>query len=122
MCKKKIIPKLSRYEKVLYVKGSKILGTTFFVSQVHDYSSLDSLVPSVEEKPVSWVLLLSISFIYCNSFLAWVNLNIYIQGPDPGIDFLVDDMRLEEIPEVDTWREDADQSIEQIRKTNFTLR
>lgn len=59
---------------------------------------------------------------YCNSFLAWVNLNIYIQGPDPGIEFLVDDMRLEEIPEVDTWKEDADQSIEQIRKTNFALR
>ena len=47
---------------------------------------------------------------------------MYIQGPDPGIEFLVDDMSLQEVPELTSWREDAKQSIEQHRKTNFTLR
>jgi len=47
---------------------------------------------------------------------------LYIQGPDPGIEFLVDDMSLQEVPELTSWREDAKQSIEQHRKTNFTLR
>lgn len=54
--------------------------------------------------------------------LAWVNLHIYIQGPDPGIDFLVDDMSLKEVPEMTSWREDAEESIEQNRKTNFTIK
>lgn len=54
--------------------------------------------------------------------LAWVNVRLYIQGPDPGIEFLVDDMSLKEVPEMTSWREDAEQSIEQNRKTNFTIK
>lgn len=55
-------------------------------------------------------------------FIAWYKLHIYIQGPDPGIEFLVDDFSLQEIPENTNWKTEANQRIENIRKTNFSLR
>lgn len=51
----------------------------------------------------------------------WYKLHIYIQGPDPGIEFLVDDFSLQEIPENTNWKTEANQRIESIRKTNFSL-
>ena len=55
-------------------------------------------------------------------FTAWHQVRVYIQGPDPGIDFLVDDISLREIPENPYWRQEANQRIENFRKSNFTLR
>jgi len=47
-------------------------------------------------------------------------LDLYLQGPAPGVDFLVDDVLVEALP--DDWRTDADQRIEAIRKRNLTVR
>ena len=53
---------------------------------------------------------------------AWYKANIYIQGPDPGIDFLIDDASLTQIQPDSNWETEANQRIEQLRKNNFTLR
>ena len=62
------------------------------------------------------------NFLYFILYLAWYKLRIYIQGPDPGIEFLVDDLSLKEIPENLNWKTEANQRIDNIRKSNFTLR
>lgn len=49
-------------------------------------------------------------------------MRLFIQGPDPHIDFLVDDMSLQEIQEDPNWNTSAQQRIEQIRKTDFNIR
>ncbi|WAR09058.1 XYN2-like protein [Mya arenaria] len=51
----------------------------------------------------------------------WHSLRLYIQGPDPGVEYLTDDWSLVEIPENTTWRQDASSRIERIRKSNVTL-
>ena len=55
-------------------------------------------------------------------FTAWYSTRIYIQGPDPGIDFLIDDASLSLIDPDLNWEKEANQRIEQIRKNNFTVR
>lgn len=52
---------------------------------------------------------------------SWTKMRLYIQGPDPHIDFLVDDVSLQEIPDDPDWNTTAYQRIEQIRKTNFFI-
>lgn len=52
---------------------------------------------------------------------SWHSIRLYIQGPDPQIDFLVDDMSLREIPDDPNWNTSAQQRIEQIRKTDFNI-
>ncbi|KAH3729617.1 hypothetical protein DPMN_055592 [Dreissena polymorpha] len=51
----------------------------------------------------------------------WHLANVYIQGPDVGIDYLADDFSLKEVPENTTWRQASLDSIERIRKSNITL-
>jgi len=58
----------------------------------------------------------------CIYVAAWVSVYLYIQGPDPGIDYAVDDMLLQEVTENPNWKMEAYESIELIRKGNFTLR
>ncbi|XP_064603715.1 uncharacterized protein LOC135469112 [Liolophura sinensis] len=46
---------------------------------------------------------------------------LYLQGPNSGIDFIVDDLSLKEIPEVANWRTEADKRIEKIRKSDINF-
>ena len=46
------------------------------------------------------------------------NTKIGIKGPDVGIDFLVDNTSLYEVPENANWRADADLNIETHRKSD----
>ncbi|KAL4233814.1 hypothetical protein ACF0H5_008492 [Mactra antiquata] len=58
---------------------------------------------------------------FTSPYRTFHSVNVYIQGPDPGIEFLVDDMELTEITENPNWRTEALQRIEQIRKGDVTI-
>jgi len=63
-----------------------------------------------------------INYVNRTHVAAWYSLRLYIQGPDPGVEYYTDDWSLQEIPENTNWRQDALARIEKTRKSNFTLR
>ncbi|XP_076444115.1 uncharacterized protein LOC143282381 [Babylonia areolata] len=72
---------------------------------------------------------------FCNSSQGWIRVKgdveapmkdfvsprIAIRGPDGGVDFLVDNVSLIELPEDPQWRQKADANIERLRKSNITI-
>lgn len=53
---------------------------------------------------------------------AFTSVDVYVQGPDPGVDFLLDDMSLKEVEDYPTWKEEANARIEKHRKGDVMLR
>ncbi|KAK7115790.1 uncharacterized protein [Littorina saxatilis] len=49
------------------------------------------------------------------------NAKLSFRGPDPGVDFLVDDFKFYEVEENPFWRQEADANIENFRKANIAL-
>lgn len=45
-----------------------------------------------------------------------------VNGPDAGVDFLLDDLRLVEVPEMPDWQDTALKETDRHRKTDFTIR
>ncbi|XP_041354386.1 endo-1,4-beta-xylanase 2-like [Gigantopelta aegis] len=46
---------------------------------------------------------------------------LYIQGPAPGVDFIVDEASLRLLGEWTNWRQDVDSSINQLRKSSISI-
>ncbi|XP_046331187.2 endo-1,4-beta-xylanase 3-like [Haliotis rufescens] len=47
--------------------------------------------------------------------------HLYFQGPDPGIDFIVDDASLQTVDEDMSWKAEVDARIQKIRKNNINV-
>ena len=45
-----------------------------------------------------------------------------MQIPAPDVDYVIDDMVLEEVPEMTNWRDEAESRIESLRKRNLEIR
>jgi len=50
------------------------------------------------------------------------NLELYIEGPQPGVSYYVDDVTVTEVGSAATWKEEANARIEQIRKRDAKIR
>ncbi|XP_041350671.1 endo-1,4-beta-xylanase 1-like [Gigantopelta aegis] len=46
---------------------------------------------------------------------------IYVEGPSPGVDFIVDEASLQLLEEWTNWRQDVDSSINQLRKNDINI-
>ncbi|XP_064609211.1 uncharacterized protein LOC135473294 [Liolophura sinensis] len=53
---------------------------------------------------------------------AFTSVDVYVQGPDPGVDFLLDDMSLTEVDDYPGWKEEANARVEKYRKSDAVLR
>ena len=51
-----------------------------------------------------------------------INPKLVIRGPDAGVDFLVDNVIMYELPENRNWKAEADANIEQYRKSNIMFK
>ncbi|KAL8616645.1 hypothetical protein ACOMHN_031627 [Nucella lapillus] len=72
---------------------------------------------------------------FCNATQGWIRLKgdieapqvdfkdprLVIRGPAKGVDFVVDNLTLNELPENPHWRQKAEATIERVRKSNILL-
>ncbi len=51
----------------------------------------------------------------------FTTVKLYFQGPDVGIDFIVDDASLQTVDLDTSWKAEADARIQKIRKNNINV-